>query len=271
MVFVLLATVLVAIALLVILAKTRQGAAQAASDAAGEQATLTARLTATEQQLAAVKTEQLATKDELSDQVTLVQETQESLAKSEDRAHGLQVIADELSETEQQSAQRIAVLEIDVERLREGMSQIEPQTLWELELQRSERTWRYNVSVAPDFDESPFVDTADPLRLAVEIEAAALKEEAGAFLSVDWQAAPVEDPARAHLILRLAQEMLAAASRERLPACLYVSGTGAVTLTMEPSEAEDQHLQLDLQAPAVSGQLIVIDTEHQAKITVSYA
>lgn len=192
------------------------------------------------------------------------------LVQAQDANTSLQAAADELSEAEHISAERIAVLEIDLERLQNGLAPIEPQTLWELELQRSERTWRHMVAVSPDFDESPFSTSPDLLRLAVEVEAAALKEEAGAFLSVDWQAAPVEDPARSHLILRLAQEMLAEAAREPVPACLSVEGTGAVTLTMSPSEDDDVDFTLDVRAPAVSGQLIEFDTEHPARIIVTY-
>lgn len=197
-------------------------------------------------------------------------ELRSELVDAENANTSLQAAADELSETEHVSAERIAVLEIDIDRLQNGLAPIEPQTLWELELQRSERTWRHMVAVSPDFDESPFSTSADLLRLAVEVEAAALKEEAGAFLSVDWQAAPVEDPARSHLILRLAQEMLAEAAREPVPACLSVEGTGAVTLTMSPSEDDDVDFALDLRAPAVSGQLIEFDTDHPARITVTY-
>lgn len=211
------------------------------------------------------------TKLELDEAANKIAQLDEDQKSNQSAILDLKAAADELSEIEQQSAERIAVLEIDIRRLKNGQSEIEPQLLWELELQRSERTWRHLVAVSPDHDPSPFPGAPDKLRLAVEVAAAGLKEEAGAFLSVDWQAAPVEDPARAHLILRLAQEMLAEAAREPIPARLTVEGTGAVTLTLAPSENEDIHLSLNLTAPDVSGQLIEIDSDQQARITVNYA
>lgn len=270
MTFVLVAAIVVALALFVLLMLTRRNAAEAASEASKRHTTLSDSANTYKDDLHTASADLDTAQQALDAQTAIGEELQTALSQSQEREAGLQSVADELSETEQQAAERIAVLEIDVERLNKGMSQIEPQTLWELELQRSERTWRYNVSISPDHDTSPFLEAQDLLRLAVEVEAAALKEEAGAFLSVNWQAAPVEDPARSHLILRLAQEMLAAASREPIPVCLTVSGTGAVTLTLTPSEREDQDLTLDLKAPEVSGQLIEIDDGPNAKITVSY-
>ncbi len=105
----------------------------------------------------------------------------------------------------------------------------------------------------------------------MEIEAAALKEEAGAFVSVDWQAAPVQDAARSHLILRLAQEMLAEAAREPIPVCLVASGTGAVTLSLEPAEEGDKGIEIDLRPPAVAGRLIELTEGHQAQVTINYS
>lgn len=259
-----------AVALVALMTERKKSASDhelAASNLAAKQKSLETQV----QQTAAVQADLDEAKADLEESGIRITELDEDQKSNRVAILDLKAAADELSEIEQQSAERIAVLEIDIQRLKNGLSEIEPQLLWELELQRSERTWRHLVAVSPDHDQSPFPGAEDKLRLAVEVAAAGLKEEAGAFLSVEWHAAPVEDPARAHLILRLAQEMLAEAAREPIPACLTVEGTGAVTLTLAPSEDEDIHLSLNLSAPDVSGQLIEIDSDQQARITVHYA
>jgi hypothetical protein len=85
------------------------------------------------------------------------------------------------------------------------------QDLWSLELTRSERRWQ--LSVAPGIGvPSPFDDAEDPLRLAVEVEASALREEVGTQIDVAWELdQPLPDEASL-LVLRLAQELLADAA-----------------------------------------------------------
>lgn len=119
-------------------------------------------------------------------------------------------------------------------------------TLWHLELARSERTWRYSVAILPD-DPSPFATTDDALRLAIETEASALRDDVGAFLTVDVEPHLCGDPARALLILRLAQELLAQAARLDEPSHLSVghAPSGAITLSIRPVEEGDV-LRLDL-------------------------
>ncbi|HEV8296159.1 MAG TPA: hypothetical protein VGQ20_02640 [Acidimicrobiales bacterium] len=83
--------------------------------------------------------------------------------------------------------------------------------LWALELARSERRWR--LSVAPGLDTpSPFVDAEDPLRLAVEIEAAALRDEVGTRTSVVWDLPAPLAPDEAVVVLRVCEELLATAA-----------------------------------------------------------
>ncbi len=125
------------------------------------------------------------------------------------------------------------------------------ETLWQLELGRSERTWRHSVATLPDA-ESPFIVTDNPLRLAVEIEAAALREDVGAFISVRWDAGKVEDPARSHLILRVAQELLAEASRDPEPLEL-VATTGAA------DESGRCAIDFELVAPDNESRAVIID------------
>ncbi len=117
---------------------------------------------------------------------------------------------------------------------------VEAATVWDLELLRSERTWRYSVSSNPLEDPSPFETTDNPLRLAIEIEGLALREDVGAFIGVRWDADQITDPARAHLILRLAQELMAGAAREPQASELIVEdGEDGVRLRIVAADEED--------------------------------
>ena len=258
------AALLAAIVLLAILLKTRQGAARSQRETA-----------AAVQELEAKSAQDASERSDIEIRLEGVSNTVKKLESENEqqdrRVTKMQETADDLRGSNQELLHQVSSLQADNDRLGQGFSEIEPQTLWELELQRSERTWRHSVSIAPESTASPLVDSDDLLRTAVEIEAAALKEEAGAFISVDWQAAPVQDAARSHLILRLAQEMLAEAAREPIPVCLVASGTGAVTLSLEPAEEGDKGIEIDLRPPAVAGQLIELTDDHQAQVTINYA
>ncbi|MEZ5412175.1 MAG: hypothetical protein R2761_29350 [Acidimicrobiales bacterium] len=126
-----------------------------------------------------------------------------------------------------------------------------PATLWSLELARSKRTWRTSVAANPFAEPTPFEETDDPVRLAVEVEAAALRENVGALVDIDWQIGPVTDPTRSHLIVRVAQELLEAAARNPEPLRLVVSGDPDVTLRLEPREGAAGGSQVAITGPAV--------------------
>lgn len=148
-----------------------------------------------------------------------------------------------------------------------------PAMAWELELVRSERTWRYSVAANPVEDRDPFEGTDNPLRLAIEIEALALREDVGAFIGIDWQAGtaidPNEDPARAHLTLRLAQELLAAAAREMSPSTLVVRpdpDRGGLSLEVVASDPAD--VDFKIPPPPIASEWIDIDEHGGMVITV---
>ncbi|MGH1489748.1 MAG: hypothetical protein ACRBK7_10190 [Acidimicrobiales bacterium] len=101
--------------------------------------------------------------------------------------------------------------------------------LWDLEVARSERAWRNSVAINPIDDPSPFEASENPVRTAVEIEASALREDVGALIEIDWNAAPIESPARRLMVVRVAQEMLALAAR----------APGAARLIVTEASAED--------------------------------
>ena len=99
--------------------------------------------------------------------------------------------------------------------------------LWALERARTERTWRQSVVVGPP-EGSPFDGPVDALRVAVEVEAAALREDVGSVVTTDWRLPGALSEATSLLILRAAQELLAAASRT----------VDEATLVAEQDEAE---------------------------------
>lgn len=84
--------------------------------------------------------------------------------------------------------------------------------LWAFEIERSERRWRTSVSPGMHLD-SPFIGATDPLPVALEIEAAATREEVGTRITVRWQAPGPLQPEVSLLALRSAQEMLAALAK----------------------------------------------------------
>ncbi len=125
-----------------------------------------------------------------------------------------------------------------------GTAGIDPELLWALEITRSERTWRHSVAVDPNLP-SPFPDAPDPLRFAVEVEAAAMREEVGAFIHLQWDAEAVADPIRRLLVLRVANELLAAAAREPQPFEMIASGSNEIVLLVRSTEEGDRQIHLE--------------------------
>lgn len=183
-------------------------------------------------------------------------------AAQRERAEAAESERDRLRHDLGESESRNARLELRLAAAGDGAPEVA--ALWELELARSERTWRYSVAPLP-LGPSPFPNCDDPLRLAVEIEAAALREEVGAPLEVRWDAGPVTDHAHALLVLRLSQELLAAAAREGQNAVLAVTGDDDVTLDLRGEEGEPP---LPVDAPPVADHLVTVDTDHGLRLVV---
>lgn len=148
--------------------------------------------------------------------------------------------------------------------------QASPEALWALELIRSERTWRTSVALSPDAPEGPFTDADNPARLAVEIEASALRENVGASITVDWQAGVLSSPAHAHLVVRMAQELLEAAARSPEPSRLEVLGSDdEVTLSLlteNPDDEADEAANIIL--PRVASDLVELRHDAGASLAV---
>lgn len=142
--------------------------------------------------------------------------------------------------------------------------------LWDLEVARSERAWRNSVAINPVEDASPFESCEDPVRMAVEIEASALREDVGAMIAVDWKAGLIESPARRLLVVRVAQEMLALAARAPGAARLVVTQgpEDSGELTLEFEAADDSAQVINLIPPQISTDLVDISGESGLSVTV---
>jgi hypothetical protein len=84
--------------------------------------------------------------------------------------------------------------------------------LWALERARTERTWRQSVALDPTAP-GPFVVGVDPARASLDVELAALREDVGSVLEADWRIEQPLGDADGLLLVRAAQELLAAAAR----------------------------------------------------------
>lgn len=131
-----------------------------------------------------------------------------------------------------------------------------PETLWNLEMTRSERTWRTSVATNPQVDSSPFDVSDDPARLAVEIEAAALRENVGAALDVDWQATAVENPTQRHLVVRVAQELLESAARSPEPSVLKAVDGDDGEILLSLASAEESAEVINIIPPQITSDLL---------------
>jgi hypothetical protein len=160
---------------------------------------------AADQRTTAVKADLTATRAELG-------ERQSDLVTAQ---ADLEISRAQLSDVQQQAGALGLELEVshqEIDRLgdqvRRATSGHDATSLWELELQRSERTWRYHV--APGLDSSsPLVDVPDQLRVAVGIEASALREESGTAVDVEWNLQRPIGPGPCLAVLRYVQEQLA--------------------------------------------------------------
>ncbi len=142
-------------------------------------------------------------------------------------------------------------------------------TLWALEVARSERSWRNSVAINPVDDPSPFDETDDPVRTAVEIEASALREDVGALIDVEWKIEPIVSSARRILVVRVVQEMLASASRVPGAARLVASQNeddGSLVLAFEP--ADEGGPVLNLIPPPISSDVLAVQNENGLTVTV---
>jgi hypothetical protein len=125
--------------------------------------------------------------------------------------------------------------------------------LWALERARTERTWRHSVATGVP-GAGPFDGADDALRTAVEIEAAALREEVGTEIATDWRIEPGLPADLGLLVLRAAQELLASASRTVEDAVLVVEQDGPeVVLGLRRPAGEPVEVEHLLDSPTLPG------------------
>jgi hypothetical protein len=162
-----------------------------------------------------------------------------------------------VAEAAQETARAVAA-EAEAHHLRTesaaGADSLPAATLWNLELARSERTWRNSVASGPDAEE-PFTHAADPLRVAIEVEVAALREEVGADINLDWQVGPPLPPDACFSVLRGAQEVLAAAAKVVDGGMLVArsaEGGSEVVLTLNIDDPDSDQV-IDLTLPTFAG------------------
>ncbi len=214
----------------------------------------------------------------LSSTADSLSEANESLRKRTELADAQAMQIDTLSAARDELQQRLTVAEERIVTLasRPGVVVGELSTedsnaemLWDLEVARSERAWRNSVAINPVDDPSPFETTEDPVRTAVEIEASALREDVGAMITVDWTAGLIESPSRRLIVVRVAQEMLALASRAPGAAKLMVAEQGDDgELTLEFETMDDSKQVINLIPPRISSDLIDIRNDTGLSVTV---
>ncbi len=278
----------VAAALLGLWVTTRQKASTLQDErdrARNELSETTAELSSTNQRLAESEgrlSDVASAKQELAEQHAELgrkqEETADTLRKRTDLADAQAMQIHELSAERDDLRQQLTSAEERIVTLaaRPGVvvgemaaEEANAEMLWDLEVARSERAWRNSVAINPVADASPFKTTEDPVRTAVEIEAAALREDVGALINVEWKAEPIESASRRLLVVRVAQEMLSSASRAPGAARLVVtqSSESDGDLKMEFESADDSEV-INLIPPQLSSDLIDVRSEAGLSITV---
>ncbi len=118
-------------------------------------------------------------------------------------------------------------------------------SLWAMERARSERTWRYSVSLGPD-SVSVFQSTDEPLLAALQVEVDAAREEVGTVVHLDAVVPSGMSDEASLLTLRVAQEVLAPVVRQGEQATLHVRADGAdILITVTLLDADEQPVTLD--------------------------
>lgn len=221
------------------LQRTRDQAAERAASSEASVAVLEARLGVVEGE-----------RDELA---TLRDGLAGELADAKARESSLRDELDEARAGARAGAERLAA----VDDLGDGGGALaRASALWALDARRLERLWRERVTVVPD-DPSP-LEGAEPVRAAVEVLAAASREETGVVVDTSWAVVgPVPGPAAVALV-RVVEELVAAA-RDSDGGELVVGSTDGgyrLELRTEPATEPDPRLA---EAVGVCGGSMAVD------------
>ena len=217
----------IAVAALVAYVQELRKAALAADDRLTE---LSGELDAAQQKLAEASSDLADVREQLSDAQIELDNTEAAASRARDDA----------------AAARREAAAANEALVAARSSSHDAAALWALELARSERRWRQ--SVAPGIDvPSPFDDTDDALHLAVDVEAAALREEVGTRIEVEWSAPPGLSADQAMVVLRLAQELLASAAQPAETLDLRVAADGPdVVVSLRALDENDDEVTVEL-------------------------
>lgn len=110
--------------------------------------------------------------------------------------------------------------------------------LWALALAGVRRTWDVSVAPSPGVP-SPLEGTDDQLRAAIEIEVDAAREEAGAAIELEWSGAAVHPPGVSLRALCIAQELVARLAKASEAAVLRVtSADDGLVIEVEGTDAD---------------------------------
>jgi hypothetical protein len=122
---------------------------------------------------------------------------------------------------------------------------IDAEVLWQLERERSERTWRHSVAVGPTTS-SVFDGVDDVLREALQVELDAAREEVGCVVDLHAEIPPNVTTAASLLALRSAQELLARAVKAADRTTLRVHTDGEdLIVTVHPVDTDDAPLPVE--------------------------
>ena len=122
---------------------------------------------------------------------------------------------------------------------------IDADVLWQLEQERSERTWRHSVAVGPTTS-SVFDGVDDVLREALQVELDAAREEVGCVVDLHAEFPPNVTAAASLLALRSAQELLARAVKAADKTTLRVHTDGVdLIVTVHPVDTDDAPLPVE--------------------------
>jgi hypothetical protein len=131
---------------------------------------------------------------------------------------------------------------VDEATLRRG---IDADVLWQLERERSERTWRHSVAVGPTTS-SVFDGVDDVLREALQVELDAAREEVGCVVDLHAELPPNVTVAASLLTLRSAQELLARAVKAADKTTLQVRTDGEdLIVTVHAVDTDDSPITVE--------------------------
>jgi hypothetical protein len=122
---------------------------------------------------------------------------------------------------------------------------IDADVLWQLERERSERTWRHSVAVGPTTS-SVFDGVDDVLREALQVELDAAREEVGCVVDLHAELPPNVTVAASLLTLRSAQELLARAVKAADKTTLHVRTDGEdLIVTVHAVDTDDAPIAVE--------------------------